>query len=143
DFDFRPDTVLTDGQEIGGDAWRLTAVATPGHTSDHFAFALAGTGLLFSGDHVMAWSTSIVAPPDGSMADYMRSLDKLLARPEDRYLPGHGGPVVNAHDYVAALKRHRRAREAAIVTRLAAGDTTIAQIVETVYAATDRGLHGA
>jgi len=143
DTGFVPDLVLADGAAIAGDDWRLVAVATPGHTANHLAFALAGSDLLFSGDHVMAWSTTVVAPPDGSMADYMGSLDRLLARPERRYLPGHGGPVADAPAYVAALKRHRLAREAAILVRLAAGDTTIPDMVAAIYSDTDPRLHGA
>jgi glyoxylase-like metal-dependent hydrolase (beta-lactamase superfamily II) len=118
---------------VSGDDWRLEAVATPGHSSDHLAFALAGSGILFSGDHVMGWSTTVVAPPDGSMTDYMASLDRLLARDEETYLPGHGGPIRKARSHVRALKAHRRAREAAILQRLAAGDTTIPAIVAAVY----------
>jgi hydroxyacylglutathione hydrolase len=140
---FLPDIVLGDGDSVEAGSWRLTAVATPGHTANHLAFALGGSDLLFSGDQVMAWSTTVVAPPDGSMADYMASLDRLLARPERRYLPGHGGPVGDAHAYVAALKRHRLAREAAILDRLAAGDRSIGQVVAAVYADTDPALHGA
>ena len=102
---------------IAGDGWQLEAVATPGHAGDHLVFALTGSDLIFSGDHVMAWSTTVVAPPEGSMADYMASLDRLLERHEDTYLPGHGGPVTKAHDYVRALKAHRREREAAILAR--------------------------
>jgi hydroxyacylglutathione hydrolase len=143
DTAFRPDIILADRDTIEGDGWRLTAVATPGHTANHLAFALAGTDLLFSGDHVMAWSTTIVAPPDGAMADYMASLDRLLARSERRYFPGHGGPVVDAPAHVAALKRHRLAREGAILAQLAAGDRVIGQIVAAVYTDTDPVLHPA
>ena len=104
DEDFVPDVALADGALVAGDGWQVEAIATPGHASDHLVFALAGSDLIFSGDHVMAWSTTVVAPPEGSMADYMASLDRLLARPEDTYLPGHGGPVDQAHAYVRALK---------------------------------------
>ncbi len=143
DTAFRPEINLADGETVAGQGWRLTSVTTPGHTANHLAFALAGSDLLFSGDNVMAWSTTIVAPPDGSMADYVASLDKLSARTERRYLPGHGGPVVDAHSYVAALKQHRLEREAAIVARLLAGDRTIGQVVAAVYAAIDPALHPA
>ena len=101
DADFVPDMALADGALVAGDGWQVEAIATPGHAGDHLVFALAGSDLIFSGDHVMAWSTSVVAPPEGSMADYMASLDRLLARPEDTYLPGHGGPVTEAHDLCA------------------------------------------
>ena len=96
DHDFAPDHALADGEVIEGKGFAIEAVATPGHTANHMAFALRETGLLFSGDHVMAWNTSIIAPPDGAMADYMASLDKLLRRDEQVYLPGHGGAVREA-----------------------------------------------
>ncbi len=140
---FAPDEVIADGAAIGGKGWQVEAIATPGHASEHFAFALTGTDMLFSGDHVMGWSTTVVAPPDGDMADYMRSLDKLLARREDTYLPGHGAPLPHAHDYVRGLKQHRQEREAAILARLAAGDRTIPAIVAAVYAGLAPALAGA
>ncbi|MGL4490975.1 MAG: MBL fold metallo-hydrolase, partial [Rhizobiaceae bacterium] len=118
-------------------------VFTPGHTANHMAFALEGTGILFSGDHVMGWATTIVAPPDGSMHDYLNSLDVLMARDDSLYLPGHGGPVVRPKAFVRALKSHRLMREAAILQRLKAGDETIAQVVQTIYKDTDPRLHGA
>jgi glyoxylase-like metal-dependent hydrolase (beta-lactamase superfamily II) len=108
-----PDVVLVDGAVVAAGGLRLEAISTPGHASDHLAFALTGRGLLFSGDHVMGWSTTVVAPPDGSMADYMRSLDRLLARPERLYMPAHGGPIRDAHPYLRALRgapSHARAR---------------------------------
>lgn len=143
DTEFVPDAVLADGAIVEGEGFALTAVATPGHTGNHLAFALDGGEVLFSGDHVMAWSTSIVAPPDGAMADYMASLARLPARPERRYLPGHGGPVEDAGAYVAALAAHRRGREQAILARLQAGDTTIPAIVQAVYVGLDPALAGA
>ena len=143
DKDFLPDVSLGAGGIVTGAGWALEAVLTPGHTANHLAFALSGTSHLFSGDHVMAWSTSIVAPPDGAMADYMASLDRLSARAETVYLPGHGGAVVEAHDFVDALRRHRRGRERAILDRLAAGDETVPDMVAVIYADVDRALHGA
>lgn len=143
DRDFMPDRLLRDGDRIEGDGWALESVFTPGHAANHMAFALAGEGILFSGDHVMAWATSIVAPPDGAMADYMASLEKLLARNETRYLPGHGGGLENAREFVRALRTHRKMREAAIIGRIRAGDRTIRQIVEAIYRDTDPRLHGA
>ena len=124
-------------------SWALEAIHTPGHAANHVAFALGGEGLLFSGDHVMAWSTTIVAPPDGAMADYMASLEKLIAREETVYLPGHGGRLDNAREFTRALRTHRKMREAAILARIRAGDRTIARIVETIYRDTDPRLHGA
>jgi glyoxylase-like metal-dependent hydrolase (beta-lactamase superfamily II) len=143
DLAFGPELVLRDGEAIAGDDWRLEAIATPGHTGNHLAFALADSNLIFSGDHVMAWSTTVVAPPDGSMADYMASLDKLMARPERRYLPGHGGQVADAPAYLRALRNHRKMREAAILERLAKGDETIGAMVKAIYRETDPRLHGA
>ena len=143
DTDFVPDIALADGALVEGDGFTLTAVATPGHTGNHLAFSLDGEEWLFSGDHVMAWSTSIVAPPDGAMADYMASLARLAARPERAYLPGHGGAVTDAPAYVAALAAHRRGRERAIRARLAAGDETIPAIVRAVYVGLDPALEPA
>ncbi|MCP8939283.1 MBL fold metallo-hydrolase [Alsobacter sp. SYSU M60028] len=133
DRDHVPDTELADGERIEGDGWTLEAVATPGHTANHLAFALPEENALFSGDHVMAWSTTVVAPPDGAMGDYMASLARLGARPEEVYWPGHGGPVTNPQRYVRALAHHRRQREASILDRLAAGDTRVAEIVPRLY----------
>jgi len=143
DIDFSPDLRLEDSTVIEGDGWRLRAVATPGHAANHTAFALEGTGVLFSADHVMAWSTTVVAPPDGSMSDYMASLERLLARDDRLYLPGHGGPVANPPAFVRGLKAHRRMRERAILERVARGDRTIPAIVAAIYRDTDPRLHAA
>ena len=133
DRDFVPDQVLRDGDVIAGPGWRFTALHTPGHTSNHLCFALAEERTLFSGDHVMGWSTSVIVPPDGNMGDYLRSLRKLLAREDRLYRPTHGGPIEEPLPFVAAFIEHRREREAAIVARLAAGDRTIPAIVDAVY----------
>lgn len=143
DTDFSPDTALGDGDIVEGDGWALRAIHTPGHTANHVAFALEGSGILFSADHVMAWSTSIVAPPDGAMTDYMGSLDKLLTRDDRLYLPGHGGPVTSPRAFMRGLKAHRKMRERAIIERLNAGDRTIAEMVRAIYRETDPRLHGA
>jgi glyoxylase-like metal-dependent hydrolase (beta-lactamase superfamily II) len=143
DHAFHPDVLLSHGDSIETGEFTFEAVHTPGHTANHMAFAIPALGLLFSGDHVMAWATSIVAPPDGAMADYMDSLDRLLARPETFYLAGHGGPVTKAHEFVRALRAHRKMRETAILTRVRAGDRTIRQIVSVIYKDTDPRLHGA
>ncbi len=132
--DYAPDAELADGERIEGRGFTLEAVATPGHAANHLCFALLQENALFSGDHVMAWSTSVVAPPDGSMADYMASLEKLRRRGEAIYWPGLGGPVSDPQRYVRALASHRRQREAAILVRLEAGDAEIAEIVARVYA---------
>jgi glyoxylase-like metal-dependent hydrolase (beta-lactamase superfamily II) len=143
DHEFSPGHTLADGETVSGSGWALQAVHTPGHTANHCAFALAREGILFSGDHVMGWSTSIVAPPDGSMAAYMASLDKLLARGDRLYLPGHGGPVTNPKSFTKALIGHRKMRERSILHRLSAGDCLIPQIVGALYRDVDPRLHGA
>ena len=143
DTDFRPDVTLADGDTIDGEGFRLKAVFTPGHTANHMAFAWQGTDHLFSGDHVMAWATSIVAPPDGSMADYMASLDRILAEPQTTYWPGHGGRLENAHAFTRALKAHRRMREKAVLEQVRTGRETVPEMVAVIYATTDPRLHGA
>jgi glyoxylase-like metal-dependent hydrolase (beta-lactamase superfamily II) len=140
DTEFRPDHALADRDVVSGDGWSLEAVTTPGHTANHMAFALKDSDLMFSGDHVMGWSTTIVAPPDGAMADYMNSLNKLTARKESVYLPGHGGAIREAPRFVAGLILHRKAREASILHRLAKGATDIATIVRAVYIGLDPRL---
>ena len=143
DRDFVPDVILKDGDVVAGDGWALEAVTTPGHTANHMAFAWPERKLMFIADHVMGWSTSIVAPPDGSMIDYMASLEKLTHRAEDLYLPGHGPEIRNAVRYVKFLARHRKAREASILHRLAKGEADIPTIVRAVYIGLDPRLTGA
>ena len=143
DNDFVFDVALADNALIEGDGWQLRSVHTPGHAANHTAFALEGTGILFSGDHVMAWATTIVAPPDGAMTDYMASLDKLLAREDTLFFPGHGGPVHRPGPFLRALKAHRKMRERAIVEHLREGERTIADMVRAIYRDTDPRLHGA
>jgi glyoxylase-like metal-dependent hydrolase (beta-lactamase superfamily II) len=143
DTDYAPDRELVDGEAFEGEGFTLTALETPGHTMNHLAFHLAEENALFSGDHVMAWSTSIVAPPDGSMSAYMASLEKLRGRADSVYWPGHGGPVKEPERYVRALIGHRRQREAGILARLAEGERTIPEIVELNYAGLDPRLKGA
>jgi glyoxylase-like metal-dependent hydrolase (beta-lactamase superfamily II) len=143
DLDFRPDITLADGDIVNGKGWTLQAVATPGHTANHMAYAFKEADLLFAGDHVMAWSTTIVAPPDGAMSDYMASLQKLAERSEPLYLSGHGAPVRDAPRYVQYLIRHRQAREASILHRLGKGAADIPTIVRAVYIGLDPRLVGA
>jgi glyoxylase-like metal-dependent hydrolase (beta-lactamase superfamily II) len=140
DTEFRPDRALADGEVVAGSGWTIEAVATPGHTANHMAFALAEANLLFSGDHVMAWSTPVVAPPDGAMSDYMASLQKLARRSEEIYLPGHGGAVREAPRFVQHYIRHRQGREASILHRLAKGDADIPTIVRAIYIGLDPRL---
>jgi glyoxylase-like metal-dependent hydrolase (beta-lactamase superfamily II) len=140
---YAPDRILEDGETLALGGATIETVATPGHTANHLCFALREEKALFTGDHVMAWSTSVVAPPDGSMRDYMASVERMRARDDIVFWPGHGGPIRHTQRYLRALVHHRRAREAAILQRLEAGDDTIAAIVARVYENTDRRLHGA
>ena len=133
DLLYRPDQELGEGDAVTGPGWTLRALATPGHTANHLAFSLPEENTLFSADHVMAWSTTIVGPPDGSMTDFMASLEKLRDRPETIYWPGHGGPVREPNRFVRALIHHRRAREVSILNRLRAGDRLIPDIVAAIY----------
>jgi glyoxylase-like metal-dependent hydrolase (beta-lactamase superfamily II) len=143
DRDFKPDIALRDGEIIVGNDWTIEAVATPGHTANHMAYALKEKNLLFAGDHVMAWATSIVAPPDGAMSDYMASLQKLAKRNEAIYLPGHGPAITDAPRFVNYYMLHRKAREASILHRLAKGETDIPTIVRAIYIGIDPRLTGA
>jgi glyoxylase-like metal-dependent hydrolase (beta-lactamase superfamily II) len=140
DRDFVPDVVLADGDVVDGAGFALEAVATPGHTANHMAFALRATDLLFSGDHVMAWSTTVVAPPDGAMRDYMASLDKLGRRNESVYFPGHGDAVRDAPRFVSQLIRHRQGRESAILRQLGQGEADIQALVAAIYLGLDPRL---
>lgn len=140
DHDFHPDVTLPDGATLEGDSWRVTALHTPGHCANHLCFALendAGTGTLFSADHVMSWSTTVVSPPDGDMAHYMASLAKLSARDHALYLPGHGPPLPNPAPFVAALAVHRREREAKVLDALReARRATALELVPAAYGPT-------
>lgn len=141
DFGFDPEIVLTEpGARITGDGWTLTAIPTPGHAPDHLCFALEGTGIVFSGDHVMAWNTTVVAPPEGNMADYLRSLETLVARSDEVFLPGHGGRLEQPQRMARAFLVHRRWREQAILSAIREGHTTITAIVDLVYRGLDHKL---
>ena len=143
DFDFSPDHALRDGDAVAGPGWTLRAVHTPGHTSNHLCFALEEESALFSGDHVMGWSTTVVSPPDGDMAAYMASLDRLRARSDSIYYPTHGAPIRRPAPFVKALAAHRRAREAQILRCLADGAGAVPAMVRTMYAGLDPRLRGA
>ena len=143
DHDFRPDVALRDGEVIAGEGWTLEAVTTPGHTANHMAYAFKEANALFAGDHVMAWSTSIVAPPDGAMSDYMASLQKLKGRTEATYYPGHGPAIPDAARFVDFYIEHRRGRENAILHRLAKGESDIPALVRAIYIGIDPRLTGA
>lgn len=143
DTEFAPDVTIGHGDVIEGTGWRAECVFTPGHTSNHMSFALPEEQALLCGDHVMAWSTSVISPPDGNMANYMASLELLLGREETRYWPTHGPAVEKPNRFVRAFITHRRMREAAIVTQLGAGIVTIPEIVKRLYAEVRPELHPA
>ena len=140
DWDFVPDIAVKDGDEIAGAGWRFEAVHTPGHTSNHLCFALPDRGILFSGDHVMGWSTSVIAPPDGDMASNMASLDKLQVRSYSVYWPTHGPAIAQPKDHERAFIAHRREREAGIVRCLEAGIGRVDAMVERLYLGLDPKL---
>lgn len=134
DWSFVPDVLATHGDMIEAGDVVLEAVHTPGHAPDHLCFALTGdAAVLFSGDHVMGWSTSVIAPPEGSMGDYLRSLELLLARDERLYLPGHGAAVADGHRTARAYLLHRQMREQAVLGAVRDGLATIPAITGRVY----------
>lgn len=143
DYGFAPDEIISDGAPVEGPGWRVEAVHTPGHLSNHLCFALAGEGALFTGDHIMGWATTVVAPPDGDMNAYLKSLDALLARDDGIYFPTHGAPVKKPRRFVRAVRTHRLMRDAQIIEQLKKGETRIRPIVEAMYADVDKRLHKA
>lgn len=144
DPDYAPDRILADEEAIWGEDWTLAAVATPGHTSNHLCFALHEEKALFTGDHVMGWSTSVISPPDGDMAAYMGSMQKLLGRDDIVYYPAHGEPVENPQRWVRSMMGHRKHREGQIIRYLRAhDDATIPEMVAKMYKGVDSRLHGA
>ncbi len=143
DRNYKPDQVLRDGETFSGDGWTIEAVATPGHTSNHLCLALKESGALFTGDHVMAWSTSVIVPPDGDMADYMASLQKIYERKDKVYYPAHGRKVVNPRQLVRGMMGHRRQRERQILKILELGPAAISDMVTQMYKGLDPRLIGA
>ncbi len=143
DRDFVPDVRLGDGETVAGRGWSFEAVHTPGHTSNHLCFALGEEKVLFSGDHVMGWSTTVISPPDGNMADYMASLEKLLDRDDQLYWPTHGPAIADPKPYVRSFIAHRHGREREIMSCLDRGIDNIAEMVKVVYAGISETLHGA
>ncbi len=135
--------MLTDGESVSGDGWTLQAVATPGHTSNHLCLALVESGALFTGDHVMGWSTSVISPPDGDMADYMASLAKLQERSDRVYYPAHGPAVENPAQLVRGMMGHRKQRERQVLRQLEAGPQAIPDMVPLMYKGIDTRLYGA
>lgn len=140
DASYAPDRVLADAERLSGPDWTLEAVATPGHTSNHLCYALAEESALFTGDHVMGWSTTVVSPPDGDMAAYMASLDKLQCRDDALYYPAHGEPVTNPQQFVRGLAGHRKQRERQILKLVGRGVGLIEDMVPQMYAGIDSRL---
>ena len=143
DHSFAPDESLAHGDIIEGANWRIEALHTPGHLSNHMCFALPSQGALFSGDHMMGWSTTVVAPPEGDMGDYLDSLELLLTRDDEIYFPTHGAPIEKPQRFVRAVRTHRLMRDAQIMDQLKAGRLTIMEIVPAMYADVDKRLHKA
>lgn len=143
DYGFAPDSILKDGERILGDGWTIDAVATPGHLSNHLCFALVEEAALFTGDHIMGWATTVIAPPDGDMSAYFDSLEKLLLRDDRIYYPTHGAPVGNPKPFVRAIRTHRRIRDGQILDQIKRGRTRIRDIVPEMYTDIDKRLHGA
>ena len=140
---FTPDISVCGGALIEGRGWTIEAIATPGHTSNHICYALAQENALFSGDHIMGWSTTVITPPDGDMGDYLASLEKIRARGFATLWPTHGPPVTEVTPFIDAYIAHRHEREAQILGELRAGETQIAAMVPRIYAAVDPRLHPA
>lgn len=143
DTAFHPDVFVKDGDTIKGDGWTFDALYTPGHTSNHLCFALREEKALFSGDHVMGWSTTVIAPPDGDMAQYFASLQKLTARDDRTYYPTHGNPIASPQAFVRTLIEHRHARERQIEACLQRGIAKIPDVVAVIYSEIDKRLHPA
>jgi len=143
DTTYEPDRVMEDGEQMRGTGWTLTAVATPGHTSNHLCFALEESGALFTGDHVMGWSTSVVIPPDGDMGDYMASLDKLMAREDVRYHSAHGAAIEKPRQLVRGMMGHRRQRENQIMRLMAERARPVSEFIPDMYKGLDKRLIGA
>lgn len=143
DYRYIPDKVLEDGDRITGPGWNLEAIATPGHTANHICYALTEENALFSGDHVMGWSTTVVSPPDGDMGDYFASLERIRARGFSTLWPTHGPPVRETGAFLDAYRNHRLEREQQILSHLAQGNHRIAEMVPVIYATVDRRLYPA
>jgi glyoxylase-like metal-dependent hydrolase (beta-lactamase superfamily II) len=142
DLDFAPDIAVVDGEVIiSTREFSLRAVATPGHTSNHLAVAMDIDNALFTGDHVMGWSTTVVSPPDGDMRAYFDSLQKVIGRSDSILWPTHGGPITEPYPFLAAYLAHRQEREQQIIQQLASGNNTIPGIVKVLYASIDKRLH--
>ncbi|MEO1046193.1 MAG: MBL fold metallo-hydrolase [Pseudomonadota bacterium] len=143
DISYAPDRVLVDGERISGDGWTLEAVATPGHTSNHLCYSVIESGALFTGDHVMGWSTSVISPPDGDMAAYMASMQKVHDREDKVYYPAHGPQIDKPRQLVRSMMGHRKQREKQILKQIENGPKTIKAMVPEMYKGIDPRLFGA
>ncbi len=140
DLDFAPDLNVSDGAVVEGEEWSLEVLHTPGHAPDHICLGLKDRGIVFSGDHVMAWNTTVIAPPEGSMEDYLASLNRLLSYPSDIYLPGHGGRLEEARRTVKAFLLHRQWREQAVLDCIRRRGLDVRGIVALIYKGLDENL---
>ncbi len=143
DKSYAPDRIMGDGEQLSGDGWTLEAIATPGHTSNHLCYAVVESGAVFTGDHVMGWSTSVISPPDGDMADYMASMQKMYERGDRIYYPAHGPAVEKPRQLVRGMMGHRKQRERQILRHLESGLTQITDMVPFMYKGLDPRLFGA
>ena len=143
DLELVPDRTLADGERLDLDGMTLEVLATPGHCKNHLAFGVVGTGMLLSGDHVMGWNSTLVPVPDGSMADYLRSLEKLIASPYVTYHPAHGGPIADGHGYAEALLAHREMRNEQMRMAIRIGVDSIREMRRRLYPMIDGKLLGA
>lgn len=142
DTDYVPDHAIDDGEVVAsGEGWTLRAVHTPGHTSNHMCVALDEENALFTGDHVMGWSTTVVSPPDGDMRDYLASLVKVRSRGHRVLWPTHGAPVTEPDSFLDAYHQHRLGRERQVIDSVADGIATVAPMVRRMYAAVAPELH--
>jgi len=141
DYNFRPDMMIKDREIIKGEGWEIEAVWTPGHISNHLCFGLNQEKILFTGDHIMGWATTVIIPPDGAMNDYFASLDKILTRDDMLYFPTHGAPIKNPQRFARAVRAHRHMRDGQVLYQLSEGVETIAQMVSILYAHVDKRLH--
>lgn len=140
DREFVPDFLLDDGDEVPGNGWSLEVIHTPGHCSNHICFAWPGAGALFCGDHIMAWSTPVIIPPDGSVGDYIESLDRLSQRPERVFYPTHGTPIIDPGDFIEKVKEHRLHRVEQVAAAIADGVDTLPSLRRRIYTDIPRSL---
>ena len=140
DLNFKPDIYLNDGEIVNGNGWTLRAIHTPGHTSNHMCYGLEEQLILFTGDHIMGWSTTVIVPPDGNMTSYIESLKKVLNYKYKIFYPTHGGPITKPRQFVNALIAHRLMRQTQIINELSKNNLTIKEMVSKFYKTTDKRL---